>query len=74
MHGHDSGGNVVPLLPAPLTSSERSTLRVTLTSEVPKLRALLDAASAAADGPDPEAALVFLGMLSARATRVLFPL
>jgi hypothetical protein len=58
----------------PLSAEERAAVRILLTSELPRLRRLLDAAGSAADGPDPEAALVFLGMLTSRSAALLFPL
>jgi hypothetical protein len=69
----ESGGTVA-LLPRPLTSKERAAARCRLAVELPRLQGLLDAARSAADGPDPEAALVFLGMLTARAAAAVFPL
>lgn len=72
MHADESWG-AVAFVPRPLTSEERTDLCRCLAVELPHLRRLLDAAEHAADGPDPEASLVFLGLLTSRASAVLFP-
>jgi hypothetical protein len=69
MRDHDAGG-FVPRAPTP---AERERLLAVLREEFPRLRRLLDGAENAADGPDPESALVFLGMMTARAAGILFP-
>ncbi len=70
---HQLGG-VVPLTPHSLSVEERATLRASLADQLPRLHRLLDSAEGAADGPDPEAAQVFLGMLVAQTAALLFPL
>ncbi len=64
----------VALLPRSFTPAERRQLREHLRHELPRLKGLLDAAQDAADGPDPETALVFVGMLASRSLFLLFPL
>lgn len=63
----------VPMEPRPLTADERHALRLFLGQELVRLRNLVDAAETALSGPDPEAAQVFLGMLTARTAAILFP-
>jgi hypothetical protein len=72
MSATESGG-AVGFAPRPLTCEERMAVRCCLAAELPRLQGLLAAAQNAADGPDPEAALVFLGMLAARASSAVFP-
>lgn len=64
----------VALLPRPITPAERIHIRGRLHDELPRLKHLLETAEGAADGPDPEAALVFLGMLASHILFLLFPL
>lgn len=62
------------LIPRALSSAERVALREQLLLELPRIRRLVEAAEGALDGPDPDAALVMLGFLVARASALLFPL
>jgi hypothetical protein len=73
MSANEAGG-IVALQPRSLSVEERVVVREVLLTELPHLQRLLEAAKRAADGPDPEASLVFLGMLTTRTTSILFPL
>lgn len=73
MHADDIGG-IAAAVGRPPSPDDRAAIRSRILTELPRLRGMLDAAQHAADGPDPEASLVFLGMLTSRASVVLFPL
>ncbi len=59
--------------PRPLTSAERDALRAQLLAGLPRLRRLVDSTETALNGPDPEAAFVFLGILGRAASDLLIP-
>lgn len=59
--------------PRVLTPAERDALRVQLRAGLPRLRRLLESTELALNGPDPEAAFVFLGILGRAATDLLIP-
>lgn len=69
----DTHRDVLFLDPRPHTAAEREMIRARLRAELPRLRRLIESVEVALSGPDPEAAFVFLGILSRASSALLFP-